>query len=60
MGDVLSAEYYLAGASDGEVTAETRDSIDTSVDIVDDGLETNRMDATAIGSVEDSKLARGT
>ena len=57
---MLSAEYYFAGASDGEVTAETRDSIDTSVDTVDDGLETNRTDATAIGSDEDSKLARGT
>ncbi len=54
---VLYVEYYLTGTTDEEVIEEMAYILGAYVDIVDDGLEAERMEVTALDPDDDSDQA---
>lgn len=56
-GDVLSVDYDTTATTNEEIVEEISYLVGTYADIVDDGLETDRMDVTATEPDDDSERA---
>ncbi len=55
--DTFTVEYYVGGETEEEVTSEIGTLIGAYIDIVEGGLESDRMDVTAVDEDDDSDEA---